>query len=218
MVLRPIETSYAGCRFRSRLEARWAVFFDTLGIAWVYEAQGYECQPRLFLSGDEPFWYLPDFWLPDLELHAEVKGALTEQETRRLLDAAAWLSAPGNGCGDGPELIVFGPVPNPDRWDPVPVPVRLHMHKGILEASPWTGEGAGGCHISTWEVASDDGTLDGQPADRHDWPCTARFLLQAPFGVRAGSPAGGMIRRGYRAARSARFEHGQHGAPGRWSR
>lgn len=31
--IKAIETSYAGCRFRSRLEARWAVFFDTLGIA-----------------------------------------------------------------------------------------------------------------------------------------------------------------------------------------
>lgn len=28
--LTPIETWYASCRFRSRLEARWAVFFDTL--------------------------------------------------------------------------------------------------------------------------------------------------------------------------------------------
>lgn len=28
--IRAIETRYAGCRFRSRLEARWAVFFDHL--------------------------------------------------------------------------------------------------------------------------------------------------------------------------------------------
>lgn len=30
-------TLYADTRFRSRLEARWAVFFDALGIKWVYE-------------------------------------------------------------------------------------------------------------------------------------------------------------------------------------
>lgn len=30
----PIQTRYAGCLFRSRLEARWAVFFDHLGIRW----------------------------------------------------------------------------------------------------------------------------------------------------------------------------------------
>lgn len=26
--IKPIETRYKGCRFRSRPEARWAVFFD----------------------------------------------------------------------------------------------------------------------------------------------------------------------------------------------
>ena len=37
-----IPTMYKGIKFRSRLEARWAVFFDTLGIEWEYEPQGYE--------------------------------------------------------------------------------------------------------------------------------------------------------------------------------
>ena len=27
---------------RSRLEARWAVFFDTAGIAWQYEPEGFD--------------------------------------------------------------------------------------------------------------------------------------------------------------------------------
>lgn len=48
----PIETRYAGHRFRSRLEARWAVFFDAMGIPWEYEPQGYALE-----SG----YYLPDF-------------------------------------------------------------------------------------------------------------------------------------------------------------
>ena len=50
--IKAIETRYAGCRFRSRLEARWAVFFDALGIEWQYEPEGFELP-----SG----WYLPDF-------------------------------------------------------------------------------------------------------------------------------------------------------------
>jgi hypothetical protein len=33
----PIETMYRGTRFRSQLEARWAVFFDRLGLPWRYE-------------------------------------------------------------------------------------------------------------------------------------------------------------------------------------
>ena len=40
--LRAIQTEYKGYRFRSRLEARWAVFFDTLGVKWEYEPEGYD--------------------------------------------------------------------------------------------------------------------------------------------------------------------------------
>lgn len=55
-MIKAIETRYAGCLFRSRLEARWAVFFDTLGVRWEYEKEGYDL--------GEAGWYLPDFWLP----------------------------------------------------------------------------------------------------------------------------------------------------------
>jgi hypothetical protein len=53
--LKPIETRYNGYRFRSRIEARWAVLFDALGVKYEYEKEGFEliCGP-----------YLPDFWLP----------------------------------------------------------------------------------------------------------------------------------------------------------
>jgi len=47
-----LETRYAGCRFRSRLEARWAVLFDHLDIRWEYEAEGFDTP-----AGN----YLPDF-------------------------------------------------------------------------------------------------------------------------------------------------------------
>jgi hypothetical protein len=69
MSLKVIETRYAGCHFRSRTEARWAVFFDAMGIKWEYEKEGYELP-----SG----WYLPDFWLPELNWLAwlEVKPYL----------------------------------------------------------------------------------------------------------------------------------------------
>ena len=52
--MRPIETEYHGYRFRSRLEARWAVFFDALGVEWRYEPEGYE-------QDDSTNRYLPDF-------------------------------------------------------------------------------------------------------------------------------------------------------------
>ena len=37
--MRPKETKYKGYWFRSRLEARWAIFFDTLGLKWLYEPE-----------------------------------------------------------------------------------------------------------------------------------------------------------------------------------
>src|SRR5688572_9927535 len=64
-MIKAIETNYAGCRFRSRTEARWAVFFDALGVRWEYEREGYELP-----SGR----YLPDFWLPDWNTWFEIKG------------------------------------------------------------------------------------------------------------------------------------------------
>lgn len=51
--IEPIQTYYKGYKFRSRLEARWAVFFDTLGIKYEYEPEGY------VLNNGK--WYLPDF-------------------------------------------------------------------------------------------------------------------------------------------------------------
>ncbi len=63
-MIKAIETYYKGHKFRSRLEARWAVFFETAGIRWIYEQEG-------FVVNNKP--YLPDFFLPDLG-YFEVKG------------------------------------------------------------------------------------------------------------------------------------------------
>jgi hypothetical protein len=55
-MIKAIETRYAGYQFRSRLEARWAVFFDALGVKWEYEPEGFETRCGR---------YLPDFYLPE---------------------------------------------------------------------------------------------------------------------------------------------------------
>jgi hypothetical protein len=64
-LLKAIQTRYKGYRFRSRLYARWAVFFDTLGIEYRYEPEGFD------LAGE---WYLPDFYLPEQQYWIEIKG------------------------------------------------------------------------------------------------------------------------------------------------
>lgn len=62
--IKAIQTKYKGRLFRSRLEARWAVFFDKAKIEWQYEPEGYD------LDG---MWYLPDFYSPSAESFFEIK-------------------------------------------------------------------------------------------------------------------------------------------------
>ena len=62
---KPIETVYNGYRFRCRLEARWATFFDAVGLPYSYEPEGFVL--------DDNTKYLPDFWLPSLKMWVEIK-------------------------------------------------------------------------------------------------------------------------------------------------
>ena len=84
--IKPIETIYNGYRFRSRLEARWAVFFDSLGVEYEYEPEGFEL-PGVGV-------YLPDFRVichatrgSDCEpfpLYIEVKGQMDESSAAKI--------------------------------------------------------------------------------------------------------------------------------------
>lgn len=65
--MRAIETIYRGYKFRSRLEARYAVLFDALHFDWSYEPEGFELN-----SGR----YLPDFRVDDIPFWLEVKGTI----------------------------------------------------------------------------------------------------------------------------------------------
>lgn len=109
MKLKPIETKYKGYRFRSRLEARWAVFLDHLGIDWEYEHQGYELP-----SG----YYLPDFWLPTFDysgMFLEVKPcSFSDEEKKKCYELheasgkSVWL---GEGVPEGKLYYMT------DYWD-----------------------------------------------------------------------------------------------------
>lgn len=83
--MRSIETKYHGLTFRSRLEARWAMFFDAVGIEFVYEPEGY-----VLSDGTK---YLPDFWLPEQKMAVEVKGPLA-QFRNDLLRVGKFLESP----------------------------------------------------------------------------------------------------------------------------
>lgn len=67
-MIKSIDTKYKGYNFRSRLEARWAIYFDSLKIKWEYEKEGFTLEDE---TGR--YNYLPDFWFPELRMFAEVK-------------------------------------------------------------------------------------------------------------------------------------------------
>lgn len=93
--IKAIETQYNGYRFRSRVEARWARFFDALGVKYEYEKEGYDL-------GDAG-WYLPDFWLPQLGVWVEIKGAdPTENEKIKASSLADMTACPVILCSGTP--------------------------------------------------------------------------------------------------------------------
>jgi hypothetical protein len=92
-VLQAIETKYRAYRFRSRLEARWAVFLDAAGIRWEYEPEGFD------LKGG---WYLPDFWLPRSKSFLEIKP-----EADSWHEASKMLSPVMRDLADASDFEVF---------------------------------------------------------------------------------------------------------------
>jgi hypothetical protein len=103
MYVKAIETEYDGHRFRSRSEARWAVFFNALGVPYEYEKEGFD------LEGVGR--YLPDFWLPEQDFWIEIKGSEpTSDEGER---ASALARATGKRV-----FVFFGDIPQStkDSW------------------------------------------------------------------------------------------------------
>ena len=66
--IKPKRTWYKDVFFRSRLEAKWAIFFDELGIKWQYEPE-YD----VVEFGIGRVYYKPDFYLPAYDLWVEIK-------------------------------------------------------------------------------------------------------------------------------------------------
>lgn len=93
--MRAINTLYNGNYHRSRLEARWAVYFKTLGIEYEYEVEGYSTKN---------FNYLPDFYFPKLKFYGEVKRAdFGDEDVERWSEFAKEIDKP---------LVIFEGLPH----------------------------------------------------------------------------------------------------------
>lgn len=178
--LQPIATHYKGYRFRSRLEARWAVFFDHLGVPWQYEPQGY-------LINGQP--YLPDFLIyPDNNPNwIEIKGRQPEEAEIELihgladhtgLDAYLYFQPPGSSEQTQGETAYRSQRDHKNRamrllWTDCPVCGQIR-----LKLNQWAG----------WCPYEADDTE----------PKSLRYVSDTPRLLAA-----------FNAARSARFEHGE---------
>lgn len=187
-MIKAIETVYPwpnGPRYRSRLEARYAVFFDTLGIKYEYEKEGYQ-----FRSG----WYLPDFWLPDLRSWIEIKGKdPSDSELSLMYDLV--------GAQDGIGHIFCGLPGNEFGrsfcWDWG----DSSGGQSAEIASYWTCCdlcGAVGIHLLDCRYL----TFDSCASDPVEFcRCPASYKHRDHW----------RLQQAYTAARQARFEHGEHG-------
>ena len=175
--IRAIETEWRGCLFRSRLEARWAVYFEALCIDWEYEPEGFVL--------DDGRQYLPDFLLHGIEgrggpdLYVEVKGHMSEHDMEKV-----------RGFAEHRPIYIVGSIPYDGQHD------GKHWFALMEEACykwpyPYNFETVDGDHFGAFlgvdafgrpRLFGDDGTY---LADAHEWANSAALC----------------------AAKQARFEH-----------
>ncbi|MDX9710126.1 MAG: hypothetical protein RBT64_11285 [Trichloromonas sp.] len=187
MSIQPIETRYRGYRFRSRLEAKWAVFFDAAKIRWLYEPQG-------FVVDGRP--YLPDFYLPDIGCYFEVKP--TSEYDLDFLQSFAY------EVGEN-VVVAEGGIPDPAEWACEPrIQLRVlysvkpeECPDGFVDGMAWGYNDMFlqcdncGCICIMNEVYSTMKNNCGACGDSHARWMPLSFALET--------------------ARGARFEHGERG-------
>jgi hypothetical protein len=186
----PIQTEWKGYRFRSRTEARWAVFFDSLSVSFQYEPEGFEL--------DDGIKYLPDFFLPQWNVWFEVKGVdPTDLEIKKAgllaaLTEKSVLMAVGAPDYGILEQVIWFPVCLACRWreDEVRVPFYGDSwgYRPIQFKFRATNSGKLTIYNEYFDFGWDRPTDDGG----------------RPIPANAGA-----VESAYAAARGARFEHGE---------
>jgi hypothetical protein len=114
--IRPINTLYRGYWFRSRLEARWAVFFDYARVIYQYEVEGFHLP-----SGN----YLPDFYCFDCS------------SGRDAIPRRAFIEVKPLSCC--PEGCTTEELNSHLAWDPDPWPREVILGRELVTGMHDTG-------------------------------------------------------------------------------
>ena len=182
--MKAIETRYSGYRFRSRLEARWAVFFDACNYNWEYEPEGFD------LGGG--VYYLPDFKIHGKDENGdfnifwiEVKPdnlMLSEKETTKMhaFESMVWEHKICSGYGD---FIKLTGTPAYKLYD-------------------GTRQFGGNDAKEQWAM---DPFYRGRPSFWEDW----EHCQETMYHLKKWNKKETSIVDPVEAARSARFEHGE---------
>jgi len=192
-MIKAIETSYNGYRFRSRLEARWGIYFDSIGVAWEYEYEGFKMP-----SGVQ---YLPDFYFPEMDVWVEIKPSMDLVSFKELMKMLEF--------GESKMLVVIFGTPSGCR-------ARDSMNEMIMLSSNtiWDGmrkelTGFFNEGIPEKEVVSEGFCLvhDNGLVRFALCPMTNKITFSH---VIITPDEHGLFYRAEMTARSARFEFGEH--------
>jgi hypothetical protein len=203
--MKAIETHYRGYRFRSRLESRWAVFFDSLGIRWEYEIEGFD------LDGTR---YLPDFWLPEQKYWIEIKG----HEPTEMDNEKCWKLAEKDQENT---VFLFGNIPGINEREDIGCKYKATFDNGQVQRSIEPNQMWTQClFCRRWEIA-DEGYLEPfkcKCIDRYynmdnivEWLRDSTDPENLTFNKLFYSQNNPLIASAYTAARQARFEFGENG-------
>lgn len=231
--IKPIQTYYNGHLFRSRLEARWAVVFNTLGVQYEYEPEGFD------LGGG--LRYLPDFRVQcygkrgdyesePFDLYIEVKGKMTEKDAEKIRRFSGMRLVEKYECT---RFATFEPSPcvlhNGGKLDPVYCPpagdkvceylfntAHIEIKNPILIVDKIPDEGcATDVYLSDRDIGSglspfNYETIDGDCFGAY--PAATKnghFYLFGADSNYINKDDEKRVEDAYRAARCARFEHGE---------
>lgn len=201
--IQPIETYYKGYRFRSRLEARWAVFFDNLGVEWEYEPEGFKLP-----SGK---LYLPDFRLKcygcrgsveetPFDLYVEVKGVMTQEDADKINEFCGYSEYEVIGF-DGKHLdhpvLILGNIPDvTDTLDITDSSIcKSYDRMNGVDIYSFNYQTIDFDHFAAYPAATADG----------------KFYLFGDDCNYINNEDCNRVLNAYLCAKQARFEHGEHG-------